>query len=229
MVHPFNTMRAILLTNADILSRPSKVRGAVLPQEYTLSRFVSNLASLEESWTEATPACEWRYVLCNAEKQVTSLGWDNKLFEDETDEGGSEFPILDGPLLWEYIPHTLILFTAYVQDLSGPVPLSVLPNCLTKFNIRTNECSGQLDLIHLPSALEILDLRNNQFEGTIDLTRLPAHLKCLYLGGNNLSGSLDLTHVSENVQNINLEHNFFNVQRTVPNNVEFGTQALPGR
>ena len=226
MAHPGNDLHAIFLMSADISYRASKVRGTVLPQEYTLSRFVSNLTTRQTSWKETTPACEWRYVVCNEEKQVISLQWENTMFEGDIfdDDYIPDYPALAGELLWEYMPCALISFTAYLQDLVGPVQLSVLPNSLKKFDICMNKCTGLLDLVHLPSTLEYLDLSFNQFEGEIDLTQLPGCLKHLDLSSNYLCGSLDLTLVPENVHKFVLSKNYFAKPHVVPKNVEFGDQ-----
>mmetsp|Transcript_20898 Transcript_20898/g.28813 ORF Transcript_20898/g.28813 Transcript_20898/m.28813 type:complete len:221 (-) Transcript_20898:52-714(-) len=216
-----------LLRMADSSLRPNRVRDTLLPLEYTLSRFVGNLVDKEESWTETTPACEWRFVRCNAEKQVTAFEWDNNepciLLSDSDDCAYPESPTLEGELLWEYIPHTLISFTATLQNLVGPVQLPMLPNRLMVFKIGSNECSGPLDLTDLPSALELLHLDHNRFEGEIDLTRLPGCLKALDLSSNNLSGSLELTRLSVNVR-LNLMQNYFATPHGVPKNVIFGDQ-----
>ena len=218
---PSKTPRPMFVFSDDIPRRPSRVRGSVLPQEYTLSQFVRNLTGKHESWTDSTPACEWMLVECDAHEHVTSLKWSRTLFEDfEFDPPCAD---IKGELQWEYTPQTLLVFESFLQDLSGPVRLALLPSCLREFDIGGNECSGHLDLTHLPCSLELLNLSYNSFEGDIDLNSLPASLCFLNLSSNALYGSLDFSKISSTVR-IQLDRNCFIIPDAVPQNVAVGKQ-----
>ena len=54
---------------------PSKVRGAELPQEYDLARFIGHTQNTDPSWTTSTLACNWRDVECDDGMHVTDLNW----------------------------------------------------------------------------------------------------------------------------------------------------------
>ena len=43
-------------------SRPGKVHGSVLPQEYELERLVADVLHPDPSWTTSTAACNWARV-----------------------------------------------------------------------------------------------------------------------------------------------------------------------
>jgi len=202
---------------ADVPSRPSKVRNAVLPQEYNMFRLLSNASFAEESWTEKTPACVWKHVECNDEGEVTKIQWRKY----ESAYGDKEERVsLQGSLRWNFLPDTLISFDVSLQEvLEGHVDLAVLPAGLKKFDIRTNQFSGGLDLTHLPSTLEDLSLGSNRFEGEIDLTRLPDTLKRLDLGHNSLRGKPDLTKLPEALTWAMLLHNLFVIPDFIPEGV----------
>ena len=211
----------IRLSAVDGSSRPSKVRGTVLPQEYTLAQFVSNLTDKELTWSEETPACEWKYVECNPDKQVVSLEWSNTFL----DSAFSDYPSVQGQVLWEFIPNTLRVFRACRQGLTGPVKLSLLPPQLRIFVINLNLCDGTLDLTLLPCDLKNLTLNSNKFVGEIDLTRLPASLQNLDLHNNRLHGKLDLAKLPEALIVLRLSDNYFDIPESIPDLVVVGSQS----
>ena len=138
----------------DVPSRPSKVRNAVLPQEYNMFRLLSNASFAEESWTEKTPACVWKHVECNDEGEVTKTQWTRyeRVYVYIQEEKRVS---LKGALRLIFLPDTLTSFDASLQEvLEGHVDLAVLPAGLKTFDIRSNQFSGGLDLTHLPSTLE---------------------------------------------------------------------------
>ena len=199
---------------ADVPSRPSKVRNAVLPQEYNLFRLLSNASFEEESWSVKTPACEWKLVQCNPEGQVTNLNWRKDTSRYAKEE---ENVRIKGVLRWDFLPDTLLSFSASNQAfLEGHVDLSVLPAGLKNFDIGTNRFNGGLDLTHLPSTLEKLVLNFNLFEGEVDLTHLPDGLRILDLAYNTLRGEPDLTKLPEFLTWARLLHNNFVIPDVVP-------------
>ena len=56
-------------------SRPGKIRGALLPQEYELQRLISDVMSPDPSWKTSTAACDWAGVTCNEQGEVTEIDW----------------------------------------------------------------------------------------------------------------------------------------------------------
>ena len=210
----------ILFFSVDVPLRASRVRGSALPQEYMLSRFVNTLLIKDKSWTDNTPACEWKFVECDTDKHVTSLKWQSNMFQDSL----ADSLTIKGELQWVYTPHTLLFFRAYMQALFGSLHLSLLPPRLITFDIALNRCSGHLDLTHLPCSLVTLDLNFNKFEGEIDLSCLPASLKTLNLCSNELYGNVDLTKISKDIESIKLAKNYFFIPETIPEKVFFGIQ-----
>ena len=119
-------------------NRPSKVRGANLPQEYELVRFVENISNWDPSWTSSTPACDWTGVSCY-NSQVRYIRW--------------SYRKLGGSLQWKYLCDTTREFRAWRNELTGSVPLDVLPSEMKAIDISSNGLSGKMNLSHLPDAM----------------------------------------------------------------------------
>mmetsp|Transcript_33649 Transcript_33649/g.46044 ORF Transcript_33649/g.46044 Transcript_33649/m.46044 type:complete len:284 (+) Transcript_33649:84-935(+) len=198
--------------------RPSKVRGASLPQEYILERLVSNASNRHRSWNSSVPACDWEMVECYEENTVTGLIW--------TDLN------LGGTLCWEYLPSTLYAVHAEENMLEGNftwphmlpemtsirldenyfmgnVDLRNLPRVLEELHLSMNSFSGEIDLTCLPQTLQALFLSCNEFSGTVDLTNLPDELEYLGLGKNELSGALNFSKFPFSLQYVYLNDNKF--------------------
>ena len=56
-------------------SRPAKVSAANLPQEYELSELVQDIANPHKSWNTEVTACDWEYVTCDEQGNVSELKW----------------------------------------------------------------------------------------------------------------------------------------------------------
>ena len=188
------------LSAADAGCRPSKVRGAILPQEYTLLRFLSKANFSDTSWSTQTPACDWTGITCNADQAVIHIDWSFDLFATDP-------PDVHGELLWQHMPRTVMHFEARYQLLSGPVELPDLPPDLQEFDINNNKCDGSLEFTSLPRRIEILVLRNNMFFGTIDLTSLPVAIRTIDLSRNQLCGELNFIKLPASLQRLNLSDN----------------------
>jgi len=212
----FVTMHCTFFNAADELSRPSKVRGAILPGEYSLVQLLSKAEFSEPSWSVHTPARQWEGVKCNDEDEITDLNW-------VADFHSASSPRIRGELLWQHLPHTLVHFFAMFHGISGPVDLSSLPPALIEFNIDMNQFDGSLDLTNLPHRLEILSLAYNLFSGEIDLTRLPASIRELRLAGNDLCGDIDLTKLPASLSVLELLGNRINRPKHVPKFVDIGS------
>ena len=130
-------------------TRKGRVRGANLPQEYELSRFIQNIANPHPSWNTSTPACDWSNVYCDVELHVKKIYWRRMK--------------LAGLLQWNYLCRTTREFTTVQNDLSGGVPLDTLPSPMTEFVVNANAFSGELDLSHLPNDMDTLTSERQQF------------------------------------------------------------------
>ena len=175
-------------------SRPSKVRGALLPSEYELTRFVSKIENPHISWSASTPACEWKGVTC-VDSRIQIVDW-----------GRSG---LKGSLLFEWMPRASRFFYLFNNQVGDFVKLDSLPPQLTCLDLDINTFSGSIDLIHIPSTFRTLSLRNNAFAGSVDLNHLPPNLEELYLNNNNLSGRVDLDRLPLCMISLDLSHNRF--------------------
>ena len=141
---------------------PSKVRGANLPQEYELARFIENITNPHATWTSSTPACEWQNVFCQDDTYVVVLEWDCLR--------------LSGSVQWMWLPKTVLSCDFSGNNLSGTIPFEVLPQGLASLNVGSNKFFGVLDLSHIVSELDKLYLGDNKFQGCVDLTHLPETL-----------------------------------------------------
>ena len=199
-------------------SRAGRVRTGLLPQEYTLTQFISNITTSESSWNAQNPACEWTYVECNPQKEVASLNWGDIQFDSSAHICGS--------FKWEYMPHTVLLFEAYWQSLTGNLNVSLLPSKLEDFDISTNLHTGTLDFTNLPSSLCLLRLNTNHFEGTVDFTCLPASLRQIDLADNCFCGDLDFTKLPPQIEKVRISRNFFNIPEYVPPQIMISYQKI---
>ena len=156
----------------DSSSKPSKVRGTALPQEYELEAFTRNMAPHHVTWNTHIPACQWKGVKCDddTESIVTHISW--------------IYYSLVGNPRWEHMPITLTAISLLANQLQGLVCLHQLPLVMANYSVSYNLFNGPLDFSQLPSSLYRLQLENNQFSGNIDLSCLPFDLVSLGLAGN---------------------------------------------
>ena len=115
------------------VSRAGKVRGGTLPQEYILWQNLGNAVHKETSWTSQTPTSKWKYVSCNAHNEVTHLLWSFDLLL-------SECQTLQGKLVWENMPRTLLHFEAKYQALSGRGMCAFAHHVFSRFIISKELC-----------------------------------------------------------------------------------------
>ena len=180
---------------------PSKVRGACLPQEYELSRFITDIRNPDISWNTLIHACKWEGVTCDEKFIVVNIKWDKQMYSSRKK--------LEGSPRWQYLLRTVLKFTVAHGQLTGEVPLDTLPPDLTDFNAFSNEFTGEVNLCHLPYTLGQLLLFSNWFHGNVDLTCLSKNLYGLLLHENNLSGEINLTSLPASMLVINLSRNQF--------------------
>ena len=124
-------------------TRPSKVRGVSLPQEYELARLIQNVETQHPSWSTATPACQWHRVKCNQEKKVSEISWSHSS--------------LSGELHLSCLPLSTTLFSVADNKLTGSVDLTHLPEVMHRLNLSRNRFSGHPDLTRLPHKMEELE------------------------------------------------------------------------
>ena len=156
-------------------SRPAKVRGTFLPNEYLLANFIRGIENPHPSWTTDTPACKWMGAYCYIENEVHALIW-------------TELK-LQGTVEWKHLPSTLRNLGLQRNKLRGEVDFSVLPEALTKMLIGNNLFSGALCFENFPPFLTVLDLSNCCFSGHVDL----AILQERDFGAFNLTNNPELT------------------------------------
>ena len=173
--------------------RPSKVRGAQLPQEYELSQFIQHIHKTKTTWNTSNPACEWEGVTCDEELNVMEVNWG--------------FMFLSGSPSWGDLCRTVRNFSVWENGLTGGVSFSELPPGLSYLQLSTNAFSGELDLTHLPARLESLLLKDNKFEGNVDLTHLPSTLRKLCMSENQISGKVNLTGLPRKLSDLSFPDN----------------------
>ena len=159
--------------------RPSKVRGANLPQEYELARLLGDNENLPTTWSTSTPACEWKGTHCNTDGYVTGLNWDS--FS------------LTGTLRWDWLPRSVVLCNVMRNKLTGHIHTEKLPPQLRYLLLSVNRFTNQGDLTCLPLSLEDFVLDENHCHGNVDLTHLSPRLSKLSLRSNFFSGEVNLT------------------------------------
>ena len=153
-------------------SRPGKVHGSVLPQEYELERLVADVLHPDPSWTTSTAACNWARVGCNEHGEVTELQW-------HTDSDLDMHEALFGTLHLEHLPRTILRVSASVNKFSGSDCFSTLPPSLTDLELRCNAFTGMINFSDFPSKLQVIRLGYNKLEGEVDLGGLPTDLNTL--------------------------------------------------
>ena len=180
-----------------------KVRGAQLPQEYELSRFVENITipfhrhepprrrgGKPSSWNTDTPACEWEGIACEHGERVTLMDWSP--YGRMAGQGMLGIPMTGSPA-WDYLPRTLENCYLYENRLSGEVKLDSLPSSLRIFQLGGNAFTGGVDLCNLPQNMQELWVQENDLSGEVDLSQFPANFVSLDLSDNEFTGNINLS------------------------------------
>mmetsp|Transcript_318 Transcript_318/g.443 ORF Transcript_318/g.443 Transcript_318/m.443 type:complete len:211 (+) Transcript_318:92-724(+) len=200
-------------SGADI-SRPSKVKGTFLPQEYEMARFLANISNPHPSWRPTTTLCEWHSVYCDEEKRV------NYIDLGATDLFDTEYKYF-GTLAWSHMPRTTDHFVMSDQEgVTGTLPIAYLPIALTRFLLLSCDLFGFVDLTILPPGLR-RSLTNNRFCGTLDLTSLPATLVSLDLYGNEFEGPVDLSKLPASLKDAVLSGNKLYAITEIPSFINY--------
>ena len=197
-------------------SRPGKVRGNILPPEYELSRFISNVtvprySKYHKTWTAEKSVTEWAGVDCTYPATVIAIRW-----------GGLA---LHGTLDWAHLPSTVtdlhlgaalkgcLLVKNYLE---GRIETSLLPRGLQEFSSPSTRFSGPIDLTQLPPALCSLNLCGNQLSGSLDFTRLPDGLIRLRLAYNRFSGAVTFDHLPKGMSTLYIDEEGIIFDGSVP-------------
>ena len=169
---------------------PGRIRGAALPQEYDLARFVENLEGLHPTWRTNVTACEWAGVTCNEMDEVKTIKWGSTSGYFSLVHGE-----IRGSVAWKYLPVTLTSLNIDGDKLRGEVVPKLIPTKLKTLSFSHNQFFGVLEMHFLPSSLEELYADHNELTGNINLTDLPPNLEELWLEENNFEGGVDLCHL----------------------------------
>ena len=191
----------LLHDNQLSVTRASKVRGALLPQEYSLYQLIQNTTNTHVSWSASTVACEWDGAYCIDDK-VVRLNWSGRGIR--------------GTLRWEHLPSTLLFFDAgedsdfptfgnfYMHDvicnsLCGELPFEVLPKSLEYLYVGRNKLIGSFNGKDLPHHLVELYLHDNEFDGTIHFPSLPQTLTVLCVSKNQYMSGVYVASQNRNL------------------------------
>ena len=178
-------------------ARPSKVRGAMLPQEYELVRLFADVKKPDSSWNVNTPACEWY-----------GIKWENR-YSTQVYKINLKWFRAGGELHLTYLPYTVTYFCGATNDFTGTVCLDSLPPSLEYLNLATNHFTGPVNLTSLPQSLLYLYLEENNFSGDICLSQLPRRISHICLNNNTLTGKLELQHLPPTLHYLGLSANLF--------------------
>ena len=196
------------LAKVDAL-HPARVRGAVLPQVYDMSRLIEN-ATFDSclNWRIDVEVCKWDGLKCNNRGEIDSIAWSFNALEYLHPALRSS-QSLKGTMNFKCLPRTLETVDFQENQLTGEVCLVDLPPNMQVFALSKNCFTGSIDLTSLPESLEHLYLDENRFSGEICLNKLPAQMDFLCLGGNALTGHVDLRSLPQGMTRLNLDRNQF--------------------
>mmetsp|Transcript_22207 Transcript_22207/g.30544 ORF Transcript_22207/g.30544 Transcript_22207/m.30544 type:complete len:247 (-) Transcript_22207:154-894(-) len=173
----------------------AKVRGAIIPAEYAMEKFLQTIQHTQPAWSTNTPICEWPGILCDTKLQVESIKWTSQ--------------DLSGTVRCSMVPSTVEKLNLSNNLLTGSLHLADLPYCLQQFHAHHNDFEGNLELADLPPHMERLMLSSNRFSGSIDLRHLPNLLQSLWIDRNLLTGSLELDALPSQLRILKLSDNLF--------------------
>ena len=186
--------------DSSIASRPSKVRGSFLPEEYELTRLIENITIPLKTWNDATPACKWDHVVCNDHERVTELLW-SVVYTRGT---------LSGTLQWHHLPKAIrgvfLQGNYFRNEIKGSIDVSTFPQTLQRFSVATGRFSGTIDFSTLPISLISLNLSYNFFTGLVDATCLPPKIIEIKLNDNIFLGTPDLSRLPNSLKFFAISH-----------------------
>ena len=196
MYHSFPSYMYIIRMAEDVpSSRPGRIRGANVPQEYELANFIKDVSNTDPSWNTNTPACEWNHVICDKGDNVSQLRWGKCA--------------LNGIIVLKYLPCSVLQILVSNNQLTGELSLSELPPQTMDANFAHNIFTGSIDFTCLPKTLLHLYLTANKLSGIADLSHLPPEFVTLAIGCNAFAGTPDLRCLPPTLYNLMLHKNQF--------------------
>ena len=182
-------------------SAPARMRGAILPHEFDLLRFLADVQHDEPTWNMNTAACSWNGVMCNMKGEIKTLIWNAKLLTgilhwrhlpDSVEEVAVGQNSLVGGLPLEDIRSNFKTLHTYENKMNESLTFSLFSRRMEYINIARNRHTDGADLSVLPQTLTQLDISFNEFEGSLELRFLPSGLVEFYATNNLFSGEVFL-------------------------------------
>ena len=146
---------------------PRKVSCALLPPEFLLAQFVPDIEGTHESWNSETPVHDWVGVKCDEAGQVKAIQWESLY--------------LKGTPRWSFLCHTIVDFSAPINELNGTLPFVEFPHGLVILILLRNKFFDTFHARDLPQSMEILNLGHNALYGPVEWDSLPKTLERLKL------------------------------------------------
>ena len=156
-------------------SFPVPSEGFVTSDLEALMMTTMNVTGKDSSWSNATPACNWKGVECNTTGSVVSTDWYSMG--------------LGGTPNLATLPRGLLQLYFDYNQFTGTPNLATLPQGLLQLGLSSNQFTGTPNLSTLPQGLQALYLGKNQFTGTPNLATLPQGLQALDMDTNDFDGS----------------------------------------
>ena len=111
-----------------------------------------NVTGKDSSWSNETPACNWKGVYCNTTGSVVKIDW-----------GGMG---LGGTPNLATLPQGLQYLDLSDNQFTGTLNLATLPQGLLRLDLSDNQFTGTPNLATLPQGLQALDMDTNDFDGS---------------------------------------------------------------
>ena len=191
----------------------------VQPNDFTALLFMTlQITNKDPTWSQLTPACQWKGITCNADGRVKQIVWYNMNLGGYANlttlpRGLQQLDLsynqLTGNPSLTNLPQGLQQLDLDRNQLTGQPFLATLPKGLQQLYLSFNQLTGTPDLATLPQGLQQLDLDSNQLTGTPNLATLPQGLQQLDLSNNKLTGTPDFTTLSQGLQQLSLADNNF--------------------
>ena len=116
---------------------------------------------------DASDACTWQAVECDASRDVCSIDWDVRRIA------------IRGSVDFHMLPGKLRKFSIITQDCHGEMRTDALPPNLEAFSARECHFTGTADLRNLPGSLQVVFIAQNRITAVENLVNLPASLHFL--------------------------------------------------
>ena len=200
------------------ISRPKKVHGSCMPQEYDLARLVANISNPHHTWTVENSAKSWHKVAVRMNGDVYEINWCDMglrgslnfaLLPRTTEFLSLGKKFLSGRINIELDADKLRDLRLPENQLEGPLFLGDLPRAVVRLWVHKNRCTGPLDLTALPPTIRTVYLHDNDFSGVVSFEGLPSTIIDLALDNNRLEGNLQLGSLPRSLTSLSLYNNTF--------------------